>query len=209
MKSKHGFKKSFKLALIVSLCTMIFCLSAYGYLKYKLQSNNNTADAKDYTVPYEYKPESKGILLTLPDSSALLLYFDFKSGSSYAVNIESPSLESTELYGYPVDFKMEADYDLIAGIIDRVGGIELTVDNETYRWTGIQIKQLLAQSRTKISKKEIINTIFEAISKNGFTKSDFVYIIDNSNTNLTVPDCFYWDTQMREICSRLIFVNWE
>ena len=109
--------------------------------------------------------------------------------------------------GYSIDYSITLDYDIIAGIIDRIGGIELESDGELLRYTGIQVVDLIYTNEPKDAARNIITAIFSAISKNGFSKSDFVYIIDNGNTDLTVPICFDWPLYIKALCRNFSFAN--
>ena len=52
-----------------------------------------------------------------------------------------------------------------------------------------------------------IKQIFSKIAQNGFSKKDFLYVIENSETNLTVPDCYYWSDSIEAVCKTVVIVN--
>ncbi|MBQ8267756.1 MAG: hypothetical protein IJZ21_05170, partial [Clostridia bacterium] len=101
----------------------------------------------------------------------------------------------------------ETDYQLIGGIVDRVGGVNVEVNGETLRYTGVQIIDLISVNPDEDMKAQVITQIFRQISENNFSKDDFIYIIENSKSNLTVVDCIYWLDYIGEMRGNINFVN--
>ena len=56
-------------------------------------------------------------------------------------------------------------------------------------------------------EKQIIKSIIETVAKNGFHKKDFLVIIENSETNLTVPNCYDWENYIGKLCKNTFFIN--
>ena len=112
------------------------------------------------------------------------------------------------LYGYSVDYLIEGDYDLLSGIIDIAGGIEMENGEEVLRFTGVQVTDILSRTTDREElRRKIISKIIEKIRETGFQKADFLYIIENSNTNLTVPDCYYWSDYITDLCTNARIIN--
>lgn len=199
-------KKALKSAFIIFCVAVLFFAASFAYLQINLQPNQE-ADAKDYSVPYESLPQNKCIVLSFPSESALLLNLNFTEKCIYAANLDDFSQEADSYYGYTVDFTLCLDYEDIAGIIDLVGGVNLELNGETLRYTGIQLTEILSVDSENSVKSQIINAVFDSISKNGFSNSDFAYIIENSDTNLTMPDCFYWSEYFSDMCTRVWFIK--
>ncbi len=208
MKRKFFKKTALKRAFIFFSCALVFLGSSYAYLKTNLGSESKQqAEVKDYTVPYERIPDDKGIMFVAPDNSGILAYLCFTDSAIRLVNIEYYDESQSEYFGYEVDFTVKTDFELIAGIIDRVGGINLEKDGQILRYTGVQIIDMISVNYDANIKTQIISAVFTQISKNGFSKEDFVYIIENSDTNLTVPDCYYWPDRIADMSRRVGFVN--
>lgn len=200
-------KTVFKRAVVIISSALVFFLGAYAYLDYNLNKQTAEADRKDYTVPYEQIPENAGIVFLLPDGSAVLAYLDFENDCINVINIERYDSGNDLYYGYTADFTVETDYKLIGGIIDRIGGVNIEIDGEILRYTGVQVIDLISQNSNDNIKNQIIIGIFEQISKNNFSKDDLLYIIENSNSSLTVIDCVYWLDHIGQICRTINFVN--
>lgn len=202
-------KSILKISFIVFACGLTVFFSAYIYLYANLKQKEQTAQAKKQDVPYSAEePKNSGLLINFPDNSRLLVYLDFASQMIFTSIIEDNSVPQKQYYGYTVNYNVNADYNLISAIIDRIGGIELNLDGKELRYTGVQITDIIS-SKTDISslKRDIICAVFKKISKNGFSKDDFVYIIENSETDLTVPDCYYWQDYIGEMSSRFVLTN--
>ena len=96
---------------------------------------------------------------------------------------------------------MSGDYTLVAGIVDAVGGIELEYGDEELFYTGVQVENILTSKIIDTdTRAEIIEKILSKIAKNGFFREDFLYLTENSETNLTVPDCYYWQDFISDVC---------
>lgn len=184
---------------------MFFGIS-YTYLYFNFKETT-TADQKDYNVPYKNLPDNVGVSFLLPDSSALLMYFDFENNNINVVNIEQYDFTNDLYYGYSANFIVQLDYYLIAEIVDRVGGVNIELNGEVLRYTGVQIIDLTSSNIKDDLKPKIITSIFNQISQNKLSTEDFLYIIENSEGDLEVVDCIYWLDYARVMFDNINFVN--
>lgn len=182
-------------------------MCAYAYLDKNLQKKAENIDKKDYTVPYEKLPDNKGIAFVLPDNCAVLAYLDFEEKSVKVLQIENFDDVGGEYFGYTCDYTVNVDYNLLSGIIDRTGGVNLNQNGETLRFTGVQVVDLLSVDNSGDIKKQLPHEIFNQISNNGFSKDDFLYLIKNADTDLKITDCIYWIDYFDKITKNVIFVN--
>lgn len=186
---------------------LIFFFGAYAYLDHNFNKATAEADQRDYTVPYKNTPDNAGIAFLLPDSSAVVAYLDFENSCINVINVDNYDTTNNMYFGYIIDFIVEIDYQFIGGIVDRVGGVNIDVNGEILRYTGVQVINLISENSDKNIKTQLITQIFKQVSKNNFSKSDFIYIIQNTKSNLTVVDCIYWLDYIDEICNKINFVN--
>lgn len=196
------------LAVSVACAAVLFGVG-YGYLQYSLTPNETEAEAKDFSVPYTAVEANQGVLFSFPDGSGVLIYLDFSIPRTTAVIMDECDPNRGAYSGYPANFTVAADYPLIGGIIDRVGGVELDIDGERLRYTGVQVQELLSVGCSGELREAIVTQVVEKISQDGFATDDFVYIIENSDTDLTVPDCYTWAQQMKEMCARANIIHIE
>ena len=75
------------------------------------------------------------------------------------------------------------------------------------RYTGLQAIELILTDEDNNVKKQAIMQIFNGIAKNNFSKDDFVYIIENSKSNLSIIDCIYWLEHLKQMCQNINYIN--
>ena len=170
--------------------------AALGYLSANAKLDGSAVDASEQSVPYEQREPNRGVLFSFPDGVECLVYLDFEYGGITAVLGYGYDGE------YPVDFTVEADFQLAEGLIDRAGGVEIDQNGERLRYTGVQVMELVSVDTSLELRREIISQVFSGFAQNGISAADFVYIIENSQTTLTVPDCYSWEEEMCSMCGR-------
>ncbi|MBR0467096.1 MAG: hypothetical protein IJJ40_06390 [Clostridia bacterium] len=180
------------------VCLSFFMLSSVVFLNYHNTSKSVTKEKTD--EPYYTGPKSAGLLFTFGANEGFFVFFDFKEEKTYFKLTKDDN--KTRISDKVVNYVIECDYDTLSGIIDRTGGVTLELEGQYRRYTGEQVVELLASypfdSNIRIS---IAKEVFKNIQNNGFSKDDFVYIIENSGTDLLVPDCFYWSDYIKDTVS--------
>lgn len=211
MNKKIILKSTLKMLLSSVICAAVLFLGAYIYFSGSIKSENERTEAKNYDVPYEAAtPQDCGLLFEFPDKTGCLIYIEFSKTMASAVFIDDCSENETEYYGYTVDYKLEVDYQFLSSLIDRAGGIELEDENgqEILRYTGVQVVDMLSSTgETAPFRSKILSALFKSFAKNGFSKDDLIFVIQNSKTDLTIPKCFNWAGYLSEISSRAVVVN--
>lgn len=184
------------------MCCLCVLLCGYYYIEKELYATENSIDS----VPYYSYPEKEGIMFNIC-SEKTLIHLDFESGLLSVVFADE--FEPTdELYGYSINYNISGDYSLVGEIVDLVGGIEITLEETTLSYTGVQIKELLETTPQNLDlRKKIIEEIAFKICQNGFSKEDFMRVIELSQTNLTFPDCYYWSQYISDVCKTVRFIN--
>lgn len=200
-------KSVIKRIFISLACGSLFFCVVYGYLYHNLNKTVLDIGQKDYSVPYRHVPENKGIGFLLPDNSAVLVYLEFEKNCIDVINVENYDKDNDLYYGYTMDYTVEVTERLIGGIVDNVGGVNVRIGEKTLRYTGVQVEQLIANTDDEKIKRQIISEIFRQISKNGFSKESFLYILQNAKTNLSITDCIYWLDYINEIRKNINFID--
>lgn len=174
--------------------TAFFLLFSFVYLA---GVRKRDVSKQNLSEPYYTGPKAAGLLFTVYGGKGCFVYLDFKGSKTRFTLTENAN--QSRIDDMPVNYVINSDYNLLSGIVDRAGGIELSSDGETLRYTGEQTVELLAQNPDDTELRiNIITAIFHNISKNGFSNDDFVYIIENSGTDLLFPDCFYWQDYIQK-----------
>lgn len=203
MKAK--FLRVLRVIVICIFSCAVFVSSGYFYLKSNIKETEKNESEIPYTSP---DPENSGVMLDIAGNKTFM-YFDF-TDEKLSVMIPDNIIDSSAdiIYGYPVNYNIKADYKFVSDIIDFIDGINLTVNNETLRYTGVQVTEMLTHTSDDGEfKRTVLTEIMKKISEYGFKKENFIYIIENSETNLTVPDCYYWCDYMKKICKNGRVIN--
>lgn len=192
---------------IVFFCGLIFFVLSYAYLSHNIDNKKGSeVYQKELKIPYEHTPESRGVSFVFEDRSAVLVYLDFYSRNISLYNIEEFTSENN--YGkFTSDYTVWVNNTLIEGIVDRVGGVTIETNGKTLRYTGVQIADMLSQDVNREMRQEILLQIFKQISKNDFQKDDFIFIIENTETDLSLVEGIYWLGYIKEMSLNTEFVN--
>lgn len=200
-------KKTVKYILALSgicfLCLLILVVGGYAYL----HSNFEKTDNKESNIPYEFAPpENAGIIFEFCGDKTFV-YLDFENEEIKIIIPPNDDFEAS-VYGYSTDYTIKGDYYLLADIIDAADGIELMTDDGKYRYTGVQIAEMLSNTvDTSQLKRDIISALIEKTADFGIDENVFYDIIKEGETNLTVPDCHRWEEYLSLLCKNSSIVN--
>ena len=190
------------------MCASLLFGISFSYLKHSLTPETSETQQQEEGVLYNKKtPANCGISFVFDEQSACLIYLDFKGGCINVIDIPQFDKNISFYNGYSNDFQVYTKEGFVEGIVDRIGGIDLELDGETLRLTGLQVADYFCQNDTHEKRQKIIAQIFEKFSKNDFAKEDFVYIIENSKSNLNFIDCIYWLDYLKDMSQNVNFVN--
>lgn len=204
MKSRT---KNIMIAMLVYIIIGIVFVTV-GY--FSLASNmNKKVDKAESQIPYAADmPENAGVLLSV-SGNAVFFYLDFE-GNSVSVIIPNGTVSKNEYdyCGYPISYRIDGDYQFAAGFIDRLGGLDIDLGDGAMNYSGAQITDMLSRTveYNELCRK-IVTAFFDKVSRYGIERSDLVYIIENCNTDLTVPKCYYWPKYLKELSENVALVN--
>ncbi len=200
---KNTVKYVLLLAGLCVLCLLTLVGGGYAYLSFNTEKTDNKASQ----VPYEFAPpENAGIMFEFCGDRTFV-YLNFENEEMKIVFPLSGDSEDT-VYGYSVDYTVKGDYYLLAEIIDAADGIELQSDDGKYRYTGVQIAELLSNTvDTEELKRNIITALAGKTADFGIDENVFYDIIKKGDTNLTVPDCHRWAEYLSLLCKNCTVVN--
>ncbi len=201
---KRNTKLFLKTVIICAWCLAVFLGVGYYYLS----KNLTRTEIETPNVPYYTQtPQNCGILFEVLGEETFV-YLDFEN-SKITVSLYPEDIveDTTAIYGYPLNFKINADVDFIAELVDYLEGIELNLENQTLRYTGVQVVDIIFADRNFELKPQILKSICQKIAENGMEKDMFLYIVENCDTNLTVPDFYYWPEYIKNLCSNLHIID--
>ena len=194
-----GFKTFLKTFVISGWCLVLFIGLGYYYIK----SHDIRVENEVESVPYYTQtPDSKGVLFKFSKGS-VYTYLDFDL--STVTVILNP--ESVDDMGYTTDYTVNANYSLIAYMCDYFDGINLTLNAETLRYTGNQVVELIINDTSTELRIKVIDAIFRKINGEGIGVDFLNSIVTKSETNLKIPDCYFWAEFMDDISKNIKFLN--
>lgn len=200
---KNTVKYALLLAGLCLGCLLTLVGGGYAYLRFNTEKTDNKASK----VPYEFAPpENAGIMFEFCGDRTFV-YLNFENEEMKIVFPLNGDSEDT-VYGYSVDYTVKGDYYLLAEIIDAADGIELQSNDGKYRYTGVQIAELLSNTvDTEELKRNIITALVGKTADFGIDENVFYDIIKKGDTNLTVPDCHRWAEYLSLLCKNCTVVN--
>ncbi len=189
-------KDILRVFLTVLLSALIFSGFTFCYLFLCKKAGTvrlKNAENKKNDVPYtDSLPDNMDITIIFSDESKMLLSLDFKGNKIVLKEAES----QTEKY-------IKLNYNSSAEIIDSVGGIELSVNGQNVRCTGVQAMNML--SSDTILRKDIITAFFSALKKTDLTKDKISAILNSADTNISAFDTYFWHYHTNSMVNNFIF----
>lgn len=202
IKMKKKMLKLFKTLWVSALCLTVFVAGGYFYL----DNANKPAKAPGESVPYRQLPENCGVLIE-SQMGKTLFYLDFEGEALSVVSADEIPDSAEEFCGYSVDHRIKTDYIMLEGLVDRLGGIDLETEGKLLNYSGAQVTGLIKYSSpTPELYRLIIGGIVDSIARCGLTAADLSYIIEKSETALTVAECYFWSEHLKELCNNAGFV---
>ena len=193
---KRNTKIFFKTVIISALCLTVFIGAGYYYLSRNLVKT----ETKPQQIPYYQETSQNAGLIFDVLGDKTFIYLDFENTKlSISLFPEESQIMGNNIYGYPLDYKIGTDVDFIADFVDYLDGIELTLETETLRYTGVQVADIILSDNEKQLKQQIATAILHRISENGLGKDFFLEIVENCETNLTVPDFYCWPDYIKKL----------
>ncbi len=201
---KKKWKIFFITVIISGWCLTVFVGIGYYYLS---QNILNTDIEPSQKVPYtQEKPQNAGVVLDIAGDKSFV-YLDFKRELICASLFLEESKIGENIYGYNCDYTLNTDIDFIVELVDYLEGIELTINNETLRYTGVQIADIIVLDKDREHKVDIFNAVMQKISKNGIGNDFFLQAVEKYDTNITVPDFYYWPDYIKSCAANLQVID--
>ncbi len=191
-------KRIFTITLF-SVCLLLgLCLTAgILLLPAKLSPPSPQADEDISFVPYAKRPDNCGLLLQTEDGSTAFFYLDFE-GITLRVTLGETS-------SYIADYTLLVPDGFLGRLADRVGGVDIAKGGRTERYFGQALEDLYKTSKQSGEIDKICNAFFEKFAKTGLSSEDFMFIIENVESELKYSLCYDWIAYMPELFANVIY----
>lgn len=162
-------------------------------------------------VPYisEESPEAFGVLIGFSGAQSIYLRFDRLEQKTTVIMLPNNATVSTVLeYGYYVDSETNANFDFLARFIDNFGGIELNTGADgIFKYTGVQITEMLKGTNDAVFKKTVISKVLSGMKQKEVSRADLLMLIENTDTDLNFPNAYYLHDTINSALNTVTFVN--
>ncbi len=202
--------KNKRSAIVISLSVLVAVsgiLSAIGILLIPAVIGTPTTEAQENISGIEYSPlpENTTILITAEKGEGVLLNLDFSDIVTNIYIFEQNAKESAEAMGFIVDRTVEIDTAFLLAFCDRLGGIELEVDGKKLKYFSASLEEFLSGKPKQDKMLQICDSFFEKFAKTGLSSGDFMFIIENSKTDLNYPICYDWIEYIPEMFCNCVY----
>ena len=188
-------------AAILGFCTFIGILLLPAEIAPPKQSVHENIEGIGYT---KY-PSSRGLLFLGEDGSGVFIFLDFSSISTYLYVFPENAEENTELLPYVTDAVFNIKSDFLPRLSDRLGGIEMT--DETGEKSICFSSSLMVFCEEKLNYDKLLQlciSFFEKISKIGLSSEDIMFIIEETDSNISFSVCYDWIPHIKEMFCNVI-----
>lgn len=185
--------------------TIAFCVAAFSLMIFfsnvkmpvLTEKSENNVLKSDYLF-------HQNILFKLPPCSLLLNFSESKINILFLKSGEEQ--DKAEALGYGEYKTISADYDFLAGLIDRLGGLESAEDGTSVNLSGADAVKTIYSGG---SLKEITEKLLKKCADGKASTDILNYILENSETDLSFPLGYDVLQILPQAAQNLNFINEE
>lgn len=149
---------------------------------------------------------NKGLLFTLPDGSGAFIYLDFSEILTHCYLFSSDAVAAAENLPYFIDYTFNVTPEFLAKLCDRLGGIVLPdKDGENSLYFSTSLLSFWQNTPSEEQRLQLCISFFDKIAKTGLSSEDFMFIIEETNTNLSYSVCYDWMPHIKEMLCNYVF----
>ena len=203
-------KKFSRIAAIVLGCltvvTGLLTLVGILLLPAEIAPPEQSVHENIYGIGYTDYPASKGLLLTFEDSSGVFIYLDFSSLLTHTYIFEENAEENAKKLPFFKDYTINADSDFLYSLCDRLGGIEIADSKgETTLFFSPALREFVEEGLNDEKRLQICVSFFDKFAKSGLSSEDFMFIIEDTQGNLSYSVCYDWIPHIKEMFCNYVF----
>lgn len=191
--------------LSVSICSALLFMVVLILTPAQIGKSYSPAGENVESVPYSAVPDNKTILIIGEKGEGALLYLNFHDIVLQTHLFDTDAEQRANKLGFIIDYKMELTNEFLCSLSDRIGGIEITKDGETFKYFGSSLNQLLEEPPTFDNISVISEAFFEKFAKMDLSAADFMFIMENTNTDLDYDIYSEWADFLPELICNCIY----
>ena len=191
--------------LSVSICSALLFIVVLILTPAQIGKSFSPAGENVESVPYSAVPDNKTILIIGEKGEGALLYLNFHDIVLQTHLLDTDAEQRANKLGFIIDYKMELTNEFLCSLSDRIGGIEITKDGETFKYFGSSLNQLLEEPPTFDNISVISEAFFEKFAKMDLSAADFMFIMENTNTDLDYDIYSEWADFLPELICNCIY----
>ena len=202
--------KKFKVlavGLLISACAITGLLSLIGILLLpaQLASPERAAHENISGIGYTEEIPSSTLLFVFPDTSGLLIHFDFSIlCTNYYVFGQDAEENAAEL-PYQIDYNFFPEEDFLPRLADRLGGVEIEDENgEKKLYFSAAVQEFCEKELTEENRIILVDSFFDKIAKMGLSSEDFMFIIEVGKGNISYSVCYDWISHIKTMFSNTV-----
>ncbi len=193
---KLYFKSLFSSLIIFSVFIVAFC----GFYKNEVVKT----EEKTENVPYYSEPESVGIMIKY-NKSEFFLGLDFTENKALYIfdDVVFEALKS----GYKIDYSYTFSQTELEYLVDSLGGIELSLNNENLNLTGNQVSDWITEDSSEENLKILAKNISKKIAKEGIDDSQLEELFENNSGTLTLRNSYLYSEYLKQVFENPCFIE--
>ena len=202
--------KKFKVlavGLLISACAITGLLSLIGILLLpaQLASPERAAHENISGIGYTEEIPSSTLLFVFPDTSGLLIHFDFSSLCTNYYIFGQKAEEKVAELPYQIDYNFFPEEDFLPRLADRLGGVEIEDENgEKKLYFSAAVQEFCEKELTEENRIILVDSFFDKIAKMGLSSEDFMFIIEVGKGNISYSVCYDWISHIKTMFSNTV-----
>ena len=193
---KLYFKSLFSSLLIFSVFIAAFC----GFYKNEVVKTEEKAE----NIPYYNEPESVGIIIKY-NQTEIFLGLDFTENKALFI-FDEAVFEALKM-GYKIDYSYTFSQAELEDLVDSLGGIELSLNDENLNLTGNQVSDWIAENLSEENLKILAENISKKIAKEGIDDSQLEELFENNSGTLTLRNSYLYSDYLKEVFENPCFIE--
>ena len=157
---------------------------------------NLQTQEKEENIPYYTSQEALGVLIKL-DNKEIFANLDFANNTTSLIFENSAFLALKNEFN--IDYYLTISFETLEEMIDSLGGIELSLNNENLSYTGNQITALLKERQDGELLVQISEEICRKIAESTINETVIQNLLANSEGTFLLKDYYLYSDSLNKV----------